>query len=380
MQLMGMRTARATRETLAPQLRTVGVVAASERGLAVIQTRVSGWIEELLVTQTGQKVTRNQVLATIYSPELLQAQQEYLTAMKWTPAAAPAPEHAASEHASNLEGLAGDARTRLELLGISKPELDEIARTGQPMRAIKIRSPVSGYVIDKAVVQGMSVQPGTALFQVADLSTIWVLADVYEYEIGRVKLGQKGTIELAAYPGEKFAGKVTFVYPTLDPSTRTMRVRLELANKELRLKPGMFGNVYLAIDSSDALVVPSEAVVDAGEQQYLFVAKEGGRFEPRRIKVGARADGKTAILEGVAEGEIVVTTANFLLDSESRLRATIEGQPSAGGPAAPPDYCDLEFDKARFPDKYQQCKACVVHRGMGSMEDDCHAAIARPWK
>jgi membrane fusion protein, copper/silver efflux system len=379
-QLMGMRSARVTRERLAPELRTIGTVAASEKGLAVIQTRFSGWIEQLMVTQTGQKVARNQVLATIYSPELLQAQQEYLTALKWSPTgSAPVPP-ADSAHVGNLEGLASDARTRLELLGISAPELDEIARTGQPVRALKIRSPVSGYVIDKPVVQGMAVQPGAPLFQIADLSTIWVLAEVYEYELGRIKTGQPASLELAAYPGEKFEGKVTFVYPTLDASTRTMRIRVELANKDLRLKPGMYGNVYIATAAVETLVVPSEAVVDTGEAQYLFVAKEGGHFEPRRVKTGARAAGKTAIVEGVAEGEVVVTTANFLLDSESRLRATLAGAPGPSGAPAAPDFCDANFDKARFPDKYQQCKACAVHRGMGAMEDDCRAAIAKPWK
>jgi Cu(I)/Ag(I) efflux system membrane fusion protein len=377
-QLMGMRTAKVTRETLAPQLRTVGTVAANEKGLAVIQTRFSGWIEELMVTQTGQKVSRNQVLATVYSPELLQAQQEFLTALKWSSSGAAPP--AEGVHGGNLDGLAADARTRLELLGISRTEIDEIEHSGQAMRAVKIRSPVSGYVIDKAVVQGMSVQPGTPLFQVADLSSIWVLADVYEYEIGRVENGQKASLELGAYPGEKFEGKVTFVYPTLDPSTRTMRVRLEFPNKELRLKPGMYGNVYLATEAVESLVVPSEAVVDTGESQYLFVAKDGGHFEPRHVKLGTRSAGKTAILEGVSEGEVVVTTANFLLDSESRLRATIEGEPSATGAPARADFCDASFDKAKFPDKFQQCKACVVHRGMGSMEDDCRAAIAKPWK
>jgi membrane fusion protein, copper/silver efflux system len=376
-QLMGLRTARVTREPLAAEVRTVGSVVASEKGLAVIQTRFAGWIEELHVEETGQTVRKGQVLASIYSPDLLTAQEEYLNALKWRDGSQT------GEHASDLSAnLHEDARRRLELLGISKPEIASIERTGKPMRAVAVRSPLSGTVTERGVVRGSYVQPGAPLFQLADLSRVWVLADVYEHEVARVKVGQAAALALAAYPGETFAGKVGFVYPSLDPATRTLRVRLELANPEGRLKPGLYGEVTIQTDRAEALVVPADAVVDTGSVQYVFVALPGGRFEPRRVTLAGRAGGKVQVLGGVAEGETVVTTANFLLDSESHLQAAILGEGAAGGtPAAPPgDFCETEIDKTKFPDKHQQCVACRAHRGMGSMEDDCRNQIARPWK
>jgi RND family efflux transporter MFP subunit len=374
-QLMGMRTAKVMRGTLAPELRTVGTVVATENGLAVIQTRFAGWIEDLKVQQTGQKVERGQVLATIYSPELLTAQQEYLNARKWA-------QQGSGGRVSDLSlDLHKDARRRLELLGIAANEIDAIERSGESMRAIAIRSPVRGYVIQKNAIQGVTVQPGMALFQIADLSTVWVLADVYEYELGRVKIGQAASIELAAYPGERFTGKVTFMDPAVNSNTRTLRVRLELKNPALRLKPGMYGTVNIQLERAESLLMPVDAIVDTGVVQYVFVTQPGGKFEPRKVKLGARSGGSVQIAQGLAEGETVVTTANFLLDSESHLQATILGDGASGGAPAPPgDFCEASFDKAKFPDKYQQCAACRAHRGMGSMEDDCRAQIAKPWK
>lgn len=374
-QLMGMRTAQVARATLAPELRTVGTVVASEQGLAAVQTRFAGWIETLAVEQIGQKIQKGQILATIYSPELLTAQQEYLSARKW----AVKPD---GGRISDLSaGLGNDARRRLELLGISTPELDEIERTGQPLRAIAVRSPVSGYVTEKNAVAGLAVQPGTPLFQVADLTTVWVIAEVYEHEIGRVAVGQPASIEIASYPGETFTGTLAFVYPALDPATRTLRVRLAFKNPGLRLKPGMYANVNIHLARAEALLVPVEATVDTGVVQYVFVSLPDGKFEPRMVKLGARANGKVEVLEGLTEGETVVTTANFLLDSESHLQAAIRGEGTTGGatPAAG-DICATEFDPQKFPAKHQQCVACRVHRGMGSMEEDCRAQIPKPWK
>lgn len=374
-QLMGMRTAKVVLGTLAPELRTVGTVAANEKGLAVIQTRFAGWIEDLKVEQTGQKVEKGQVLATIYSPELLTAQQEYLNALKW------AKQPGAGQVSDLLQGLDKDARRRLELLGIDRKEIDAIERTGEPVRAIAIRSPVRGYVTQKNAVQGVSVQPGTPLFQIADLSTVWVIADVYEYELGRVKIGQAASIELAAYPGENFKGKLTFSDPSVNADTRTLRVRLEFKNPDLRLKPGMYGNVKIELARAESLLVPVEAIVDTGVSQYVYVSLPGGKFEPRKVTLGARAAGTVQVSKGLAEGETVVTTANFLLDSESHLQAAILGDgTTSGAPAPPGDFCGSNFDKAKYPDKYQQCAACRAHRGMGSMEDDCRAQIAKPWK
>jgi Cu(I)/Ag(I) efflux system membrane fusion protein len=388
-QNIGVRTARVTRESLVNDFRTVGVVEANERALAQIAPRFSGWIEKLFVAETGQRVKRGQALATIYSPEILQAQQELLTALGWN-ATSSAPAHHGK--AGPLEGMVADARRRLELLGISEQEIDSISKGRQPQRAIAIRSPVEGNVIAKNAVVGMSFSAGATLFEVADLSTVWVIADVYESDVHRVRLGQLARFEASAYPGETFTGKVKFVYPTLDTTSRTLRLRLELKNRpgadSVKLRPGMFGSVMLDMPATTGLMVPSEAVVDTGELQYVFVAKEHGRFEPRRVKLGARFGERFEILEGVAAGETVVTTANFLIDSESRLRAAITGRsasaPAADGaasPARPSSACDQAFDQRKYPDEHRACQACEVqHRGMGTMEEDCKKAIARPWR
>ena len=338
-QKIGVRTARVTRQSVMGDFRTVGVVEADERGLASISPRFSGWIEQLLVSETGQRVKRGQPLATIYSPEVLQAQQELLTALGWTsrPTDPSLPHH---DSTAPLEGLVADARHRLELLGISAQEIDAIVKTRKPHRAIAIRSPVDGHVIAKNAVLGMSVSPGVPLFEVADLSNVWVVAEIYESDLSRIRVGQPARFEVSAYPEETFSGKVKFLYPTLDTSSRTLRARLEFRNRPgpagLKLRPGMYGSVLLDLPATTGLMVPSEAVVDTGDVQYVFVAHPGGHFEPRRVKVGARLEDRMEIAQGLSEGETVVTTANFLIDSESRLRAAIEGQSPPASETAQP--------------------------------------------
>lgn len=321
-QLIGVRTAPARTEALTSELRTVGVVTADEARMARVHTRFSGWIERLAVSTTGQKVHRGQVLAALYNLELLPAQQEFLAARRWA---------SRSEGQTDTTGLGAgrleqDARNRLELFGLSPAEIDGIAKSGQPTRTIAVTAPIGGYVTRKNAVQGTYVEPGSELFEIADLSKVWVLADIYEHEIARVSVGQSATVTVNAYPKAPFAGKVGFVYPALDPGTRTLRVRIELTNKDFKLRPGMFGDVVVQLESQSGVVIPTEALVDTGEVQYVFVAKGGGRFEPRRVRAGARAGDKVEIVTGLAAGETVVTTANFLIDSESRLRAAVQAQ------------------------------------------------------
>jgi Cu(I)/Ag(I) efflux system membrane fusion protein len=333
-QLIGMRTAKVERAALGDSLRTVGVIAANERGLAEISVRFSGWIQQLLVAETGRRVKRGEVLATVYSPDVLRAEQEYVTARGWDAKASGGtsalPHHAATDLGGATAGLAEDARRRLELLGIAGPEIDAIAARGKASDSVPIRSPVEGYVTARNVVPGAAIAPGAPLFEVADLSKVWLLAEVFEQDAARLHVGQKATLELAAYPGETFAGRVQLIYPTLSAATRTLRVRLEFANHAgasgVKLRPGMYGNVALDLPAASGLVIPSEALVDTGEHQYAFVAKGEGHFEPRLVRVGGRAGDKVRITEGLAEGETVVTTGNFLLDSESRLRAAVEGR------------------------------------------------------
>jgi Cu(I)/Ag(I) efflux system membrane fusion protein len=327
-QLIGMRTAKVERAPLGDALRAVGVVAANERGLAQVSVRFSGWVQKLEVPETGARVARGQVLATIYSPDVLAAEQEYLTARTWDAKGAGEP-HAAGGEA----GLAAAARRRLELMGIAAAEIDALAARGKTGDAVPIRSPVAGTVTARNVVAGAAVAPGTPLFEVADLSRVWLMADVFEQDAARLRIGQKATLELAAYPGERFAGRVQFIYPTVNTQARTLRVRLEFPNRAgpggMKLRPGMYGNVALELPSATGLVIPSEALVDTGQHQYVYVARGGGRFEPRLVRVGARTSERVQISEGLTEGETVVTTGNFLIDSESRLRGAIEGRAAA---------------------------------------------------
>ena len=321
-QLMGMRTALVRRAMLSSSLSAVGAVAPSESAVSSVQLRSSGWVQELHVAQTGDAVKQGQLLARIYSPELLSGQQELLNARGWQSASS-------GGAAGGPSALFENARSRLLGMGMDPAELAEVERTGQPHRLIEVRSPARGYLADKTALLGAFVQPGAELFRIADLSRVWVLIEVFERDAGRLRVGQEATVTLPSYPEETFGGRVAFVYPTLSAETRTLRARVELKNPLLRLKPGMFAKVELHTASStepDALLIPREALVDMGEHQYVFVARAAGQFEPRSVKVGARVADEVQVVSGLREGETVVTTGNFLLDSESRLRAAIAGR------------------------------------------------------
>lgn len=322
-QLIGVRTAVARSEALVSELRTVGYVAVDEGKVARVHARFSGWLEQLAVKTTGERVRRGQVLASVYSPELIPAQQELIAARRWNSGAGPA------DDSSNQ--LVQDAKTRLSLLGLSGAEIENVASTGKVLRSVAITAPASGFVTRKSAVLGVYVQPGLELFEISDLSKVWLLASVYEYDIARVSVGQRASVLIGAYPKDPIEGKVGFVYPAVDSSTRTSLVRIEVDNKALKLQPGMYGTVAIQVDAAEGVVVPGEAVVDTGEHQYVFVTKGDGRFEPRRVKAGTRSGDKVQISQGIVAGETVVTTAGFLIDSESRLQAAIQG---AGEPAA----------------------------------------------
>jgi membrane fusion protein, copper/silver efflux system len=312
--LIGMRTAKVMSAPLAASLRATGVVAVNERGLSEISVRFSGWVQQLMASETGRHIRRGEVLANVYSPEVVRAEQEYLTARGW----------------SGETSTAVEARHRLELLGIAAPDIEALATRGAVSGSVPIRSPADGTITTKNVVPGAAVQAGMPLYELADLSKVWFVADVFEQDAARLRIGQRAALDLAAYPGERFTGRVQLIAPTLNAATRTLRVRLELANKTgpggPKLRPGMYGTAAFEAPSAFGLVIPSEALVDTGEHQYVFVAKGEGHFEPRRVKVGARSGDDVQVTEGLVEGETVVTTGNFLLDSESRLHAAIDGQ------------------------------------------------------
>jgi Cu(I)/Ag(I) efflux system membrane fusion protein len=319
-QLVGMRTARATRNRLTTQLRTVGFVSADDSSVAIATTRFSGWVEEVTVAQ-GQHVDKGQVLATLSGPELLTAQQVYLAARGWAAKQkGPAP-------ASSVE----EENNALQRLGIAQRDIERVARRNRPLPTMPIRAPISGHVARRNVLKGLYVQPGTELFQIVDLSRVWVVADVYEQDARRLQLGQGAQLSLAAYPGEAFSGIVDFIYPALDLETHTLQARMQLPNPELKLRPGMYGDVVIDVPAAETLTVPAEAVVDTGVLQYVFVAGPNGRFNPRVVRLGDRAAGRVQVLEGLDEDDVVVTTANFLVDSESRLRAAVEAFGSPPG-------------------------------------------------
>jgi multidrug efflux pump subunit AcrA (membrane-fusion protein) len=328
-QLAGVRTTAVARAVLSRKVRIPAVVAASENGLVSVTARFSGWVESVAAGQTGQPVRKGDVLATVFSPELVNPQQAYINAVRWSVRSAP------GAVAVAVPGdLRRDAQVRLEQLGFAARDLEAIARSGQPQRAVNLRAPASGFVARKAAIRGLYVAAGAELFQIADLSTVWVLADVHEAEVGAVAAGQTASFEAAAYPGERIAGRVQFVYPALNPGTRTLQARIPLANRSLRLRPGMSGEVTIDLGASESLVAPRDAVVDTGEQQYVFVARGRGRLEPRRVKLGPSDGDRVAIVEGLREGEQVVAAASFLVDSESRVRAAVQGFEDAPGDPA----------------------------------------------
>ncbi|MBI2892486.1 MAG: efflux RND transporter periplasmic adaptor subunit [Deltaproteobacteria bacterium] len=320
-QSSGIRTTKAVRKSLEGGIRTLGTVAPDERRFADVTARVPGWLGSVRVAAVGDRVRRGQLLASIESPDVLAASRELvqLRSLGSTQALAGA-------------DLAAPVRQRLELLGLPRGQIDRIERTGQPVGAVPISAPIAGTVIARSAIPGSYVDRGAPLYQIGDLSTVWVLVDVYPRDLPRVSVGQHAVVQLEGGAAPPVEGTVTYLYPTTDLQTRTTRVRIELQNTDGRIRPGLFAEVTLHAPPVDAVVVPSEAVASTGEQEHVFVATGGGRFEPRRVRTGTRSGAEVAIVEGLAEGEEVVSSSAFLLDSESRLRSAIQGGGgSAGG-------------------------------------------------
>lgn len=335
-QHMGLRTEPVAKRTLSASQRALATVGASETGWSQATPRFAGWLEHVYVTETGARVKRGQALATLYSPELVAAQEEYLATLGWASGPALPSLPGARHDTTPAPTLADDARRRLELFGMSKADIATITRTGKPMRTVTIRAATGGNVLSRSAVTGAYVQPGAILFEIADLSTVWAWIEVPERDLGRIAIGQPASLEVTAFPGERFSGKVGFLAPTVDATTRTLRARIELPNPDGRLRPGMSGQASIELPEIDAVTIPDLALIDTGEAQYVFVATGEGRFEPRRVEVGRRIEGWVELLPGrVAEGEQVVTTGNFLLDAESRLQAQIQGSSTSGTPTAP---------------------------------------------
>ena len=338
-QLIGVRTAPVTREPMQHALRTVGVVRYDETSLADVNLRLEGWIRDLYVDYTGQPIQKGQPLLTLYSPDLLTTQQEYLLALKTRDQVKTS---VIADVRERADQLVASARQRLVLWNLPEEEIRALEDKRQAPDVVTFRSPVSGFVIEKTALQGMHVMPGQMLYKVANLSTVWVEADVYEQEMALARTGQRATVTLDAYPGETFRGRAIYIYPFVEENTRTVKVRFQFANPRGRLKPGMYANVELQGRDAMGLTVPANAVLNSGTDQVVFVAQGDGYFTPRPVKVGRNLGDRIEIVQGVKEGEQVATGATFFLDSESQLRAGLQnyetptaaqGAPPAGGPA-----------------------------------------------
>jgi membrane fusion protein, copper/silver efflux system len=322
LQSIGVRFAPVGRRVLDRPVRTTGQVEIDERRLARVTLKVQGWVEELFINTTGERVRQGQPLLTLYSPDLLVTQEEHLLALA---SARTLGESAVPEVSARATSLVEATRRRLRLWDISDAQVQELERTGEAQRTLTIAAPISGTVIDRTVVQGAQVMPGEELYTIADLSRVWVTADIYEHELSVIRVGQEATITLAYEPGVARRGRVTFIYPTVNPETRTARVRFEVPNADGRLKPGMFVSVDLAVPIGTRLVVPRDAILDTGLRQLVFLHLGEGRIGWREVTAGARVGEWVEVLSGLQEGEHIITSPAFLIDSESRLRAAVAG-------------------------------------------------------
>src|SRR3989475_47913 len=315
-QLIGVRSAPVTYAPLAQEVRAVGTVEYDERKLTKVNLRVSGWIEQVFVNAIGQSVRAGQPLLTLYSPDLLATQDEYLLAVKAQAQLEGSPVAEARQQAA---ALVVSARERLRLWNLTDEQIAAIERRGKAERVLAVYAPSSGIVLKRQALPGNYVEPGTTLYELADLSTVWINGDIYESEITSVRLNQPAEVTFETYPGETFRGKVAYIYPYFNEATRTVRVRMEFPNPHLKLKPGMYGNVVLGVDAGRRLVVPKEAVLDSGLRQLVFLDLGQGVYQPYPVKLGRRSQEYVEVLEGIKEGDRVVTSANFLLDAESKL-------------------------------------------------------------
>jgi Cu(I)/Ag(I) efflux system membrane fusion protein len=326
-QLIGVKIGAVEMRSLQKVIRTVGRIDYDEKRIVTVSPKIGGWIEDLYVDFTGRFVKQGDPLLTIYSPELVSTQEEYLLALraKRSLAKSPFPEVAGSG-----DSLAESARRRLRLWDITDDQIKALEESGQAKKTLTLYSPFSGFVLEKSAYKGMNIMPGVALYKLADLSVVWLYADIYEYELPFIRLGQQASIQLAYIPAETFTGRAIYIYPSLNPETRTAKVRFEIPNSHERLKPEMYANVEIKVQLGRKLAVPEGAIINTGIRQIAILDKSNGYFEPREVKVGSKADNYYEVLSGLKAGERVVTSANFLVDSESNLKEAMGGMSMPG--------------------------------------------------
>lgn len=334
-QLIGVQTTEAIVKPLWKTIRTVGRVESDERKITTVNIKVEGWVEKLYADFTGKPVKKGDLIADIYSPELVSTQLEFINLLKWK-------DEKGHRFQRNVEFRWGDrygttgqmltfdiealllvAKERLMLWEIPDDQIKKIEETKEPIKILQLRSPVNGFVLEKPVVKGTRVAPGDKIVDIVDLSTVWIIADIYEPDLPLVRVGQQAKIALSYYPGKTFNAKIEFIYPFLAEQTRSAKVRFSVPNSHTVLKPQMFTTVEIAVDLGKRLVIPDSALLDSGKRQIVYVDQGEGFFEPRAVTTGLRSDGNVEVLQGLKAGERVASSAAFLIDSESKLRGIV---------------------------------------------------------
>jgi membrane fusion protein, copper/silver efflux system len=326
-QLIGVKYGEVRSQPLAKTIRAVGRLEFDETRITHVHSKIEGWVERVYVDFTGKLIEKNQPLLSIYSPELLATQEEYLLALR---AREKLGKSSITEVAAGASSLLDAARQRLELWDVSAEQIEELERTKKPIKAVTLYATRSGFVTARNVYERQKITPETDLYTIADLSTVWAIADIYEFEAPEIRLGQAVTLTLPYLANRTFRGKITYIYPQLDNTTRTLKVRTEFPNPDFALKPDMYANVELRIDYGKQLSVPVEAVLDSGSEQTVFVALDRGYFEPRNIQLGGKVGDTFIVLGGLKDGERIVTSGNFLIDSESKLKSATSGMGMPG--------------------------------------------------
>ena len=335
LQSIGVKIGEVQRQVVTDEIRATGNVAVDETRLAYVQTRFSGYVQKVFADATYQYVRKGQPLFTIYSPDLVATEREYLVAKQNQQQVANSTVPGVAPSATSLLDAAAE---RLKQWGVSQREIERLESTGQVQEELEVDSPVSGYITERNALPNLTVQPETRLYTIADLSTVWVLAQFFQNDLARIKVGDSAASTVDTFPGRAFSGRVNFIYPQLDMETRTARVRIVFPNPHLELKPGMFVNVSLKVPMGKQLVVPASAALQSGTRQIVFVDRGEGYLEPREVQLDGRAGDNFVVLKGLKEGEKVVTSANFLIDSESQLQAALGSfvppPPGAGAASA----------------------------------------------
>ena len=309
-------------------IRAVGKVAIDETRIGHVHTKVEGWIDKVFVDFTGKLVKKGQPMLTIYSPDMLASQRELLLAAK---AKTIMRDSALPSGFDQSESLLQATRRRLELWDLSEAQIDQVLRTGEPIKNITVYSPMTGYITDRKAFPQVKVMPDTDLYTIVDLSRVWIMADVFEYEAPNIHVGETARVSLQALPGKSFSARIDYLQPEVDPMTRTLKVRLNMDNPGVMLKPDMYADIEFRVNIPSKLTVPADAVLNAGERKTVFVDRGNGYFEPRQVKTGEREGDRIQILSGLSQGERIVTSGNFLIDSESQMKAAASGMGGMAG-------------------------------------------------